>query len=272
MLSSLRAEKNKAILRWENRRWESGSEKVLYGIDVPTLALANGVTLVAAAIAALTGFGYALLATPILVMLLPPRIVVPVVLQTSIVLLLLLAYEARVNMDWKKIGRWVLGALPGMFLGGYALWVIEDGQMRSLIGVITLLAAALTWLRPSKPWKREWPGSLGVGLLSGIMAGASGMSGPPVVLYGLKQNWEHSVLRASLIGYFGVVHFLTLCVLQGYGMVDRQTLMLGGAILPGLIVGFALGMKWRNYVDQKVFRYIALGLLCTTGILALLKH
>jgi len=234
--------------------------------------MANGVTFMAATIAALTGFGYSLLATPVLVLLLPPRIVVPVVLQSSIILLVLLAFEARSSMDWKKIGRWAFGALPGILLGSYALWAVEDRQMRSLIGVITLIGAALTWLRPSKPWKREWPGALGAGLLSGVMAGASGMSGPPVVLYGLKQNWEHRVLRASLIGYFGVVHILTLCVLQGYGMVDKQTMALGGAVLPGLFLGFVLGMKGRNHIDQKLFRYIALALLCAMGTLALLKH
>lgn len=245
---------------------------MLYGIEGSTLLLANGVTLVAATIAALTGFGYALLATPILVLLLPPRIVVPVVLQSSIVLLILLAIEARLDMDWRKIGRWVIGALPGMWVGGYALWLVEDGQMRAFIGIITLFGAATMWLRPTRPWRREWPFAIGAGLLSGIMAGASSMSGPPVVLFGLKQNWEHRVLRASLIGYFSIVHILALFVLQQFGMVSGQTMTLGGAVLPGLLVGFACGMRWRNRVDQKVFRSIALVLLCTMGTLALLKH
>ena len=249
-----------------------GAFLVLYGIVGSTLLVANGVTLVAATIAALTGFGYALLATPILVLLLPPRIVVPVVLQSSIVLLCLLSFEARADMDWKKIGRWTVGALPGMWVGGYALWLVEDGPMRALIGVITLLGAAITWLRPGLPWPREWPFAIGAGLLSGIMAGASGMSGPPVVLFGLKQNWPHRVLRSSLIGYFAVVHLLALLVLRQFGMVSGQTMALGCAVLPGLFVGFACGMKWRKRVDQKVFRSIALVLLCTMGTLALLKH
>ena len=95
-----------------------GAFLVLYGIEGSTLLVANGVTLVAATIAALTGFGYALLATPILVLLLPPRIVVPVVLQSSIVLLCLLSFEARADMDWKKIEEGQRGALPGMWVGG----------------------------------------------------------------------------------------------------------------------------------------------------------
>ena len=68
----------------------------------------------AALIGTLTGFGYALLATPLLVLVLPPRDVVPLVLMSSIALLVLLAIESRREMDGRKIGRWTVGALPGM--------------------------------------------------------------------------------------------------------------------------------------------------------------
>ena len=225
----------------------------------------------AALIGTLTGFGYALLATPLLVLVLPPREVVPLVLLSSIVLLVLLAIESRREMDGRKISRWVLGALPGMLVGGHVLATVSDNTMKTVIGVITLCAAAVLSLRPGRPWQLEWPGALGAGLLSGVLVGASGMSGPPVILFGLKQHWDYRVLRASLIGYFGIIHALAVLVLGrlGVGGVEDSFQVL--SILPGVFLGFILGMKWRSRVNHTLFRSIALGLLCASGVLALFR-
>ena len=239
------------------------------GFDWGAIAFANGVMGAAALIGTLTGFGYALLATPLLIWIMPPRIAVPLVLLSSIVLLTMLTIEAFREMDGKKIGRWVLGALPGMLVGGYALSQVAEGTMRTLIGAITLFGAVLLWLRPSQPWSREWPGALSAGLLSGVLASASGMSGPPVILFGIKQQWDHRVLRATLIGYFAVVHLMALIVLGGFGLAGSEVFVRGMAVLPGVLLGFGLGMKWRSRVDQALFRYIALGLLCAMGAIAL---
>lgn len=236
-------------------------------IDLYALCLANVVVAVAALISALTGFGYALLATPLLILLLPPQVVVPVVLISSVLLTGLLGYEARAEMVWGRIGRWLVGALPGLFVGGYVLWVVEADDMRLAIGGITLLGALATWWKPVRPWGRERPLAVLAGFFSGIMAGASGMSGPPVVLFGLNQNWDHRQLRATLIGYFIIVHLGAILVLQEYGMVDGRTLELGARLLPGVFLGYVVGMKWRRRVDQRLFRNIALGLLCTMGMI-----
>lgn len=224
----------------------------------------------AALIGTLTGFGYALLATPLLIWVMPPRIAVPLVLFSSIVLLALLTVEAFSEMQGKKIVRWALGALPGMLVGGYVLSSMPEDTMRSLIGAITLLGAILLWLRPTQPWRREWPGALAAGLLSGVLASASGMSGPPVILFGIKQQWDHRALRATLIGYFAIVHLLALFVLGGFGLAGGEVFIRGGAVMPGVLLGFALGMKWRSRVDQALFRSIALGLLCAMGGIALI--
>ena len=243
----------------------------LFELNLSFLLYANGVMGAAALIGTLTGFGYALLATPLLVLVLPPREVVPLVLLSSVVLLVLLAIESRREMDGSKISRWVLGALPGMLVGGYILATVSDNTMKSVVGVITLCAAAVLSLRPGRPWQREWPGALGAGLLSGVLVGASGMSGPPVILFGLKQHWDHRVLRASLIGYFGIIHALAVLVLGRLGVGGTEDSFQVLSILPGVFLGFIIGMKWRSRVNHTLFRSIALGLLCASGVLVLFR-
>ena len=238
--------------------------------DNETLLLVNGICFFAAAISALTGFGYSLLATPCVSLIMAPRLAVPLVLFSSLVLLMMLTLDAWRKMDFPRIGRWLIGAVPAIWIGAYALSIFTDIDMRSLIGCATLLGALAIWCRPGKPFKNEWLWAILSGVFSGVMVGASSMSGPPVVLFGIKQRWDHKTLRASLVGYFSIVHLLALLVLGKLGVTDVNHVFQGLWMLPGLVIGFFTGMKFRERIDNQLFRRIALVLLLVAGSLALL--
>ena len=116
---------------------------------------ANLVIFSAALFSSITGFGYALLATPVLLLFLAPKIVVPIVLMSSMPLSLLLAREAYSDMSKAKIGLWLLGALPGMVFGAYGLAHFDEGVMRVGIGAVTILAALSVWSKPDSPFVKE---------------------------------------------------------------------------------------------------------------------
>ncbi|MEE3234741.1 MAG: sulfite exporter TauE/SafE family protein [Candidatus Latescibacterota bacterium] len=238
-------------------------------IDNETIVLVNIICFFAAAVSALTGFGYSLLATPCVSLIMAPRLAVPLVLFSSLVLLILLTLDAWRKMDFVRIGRWLIGAVPAIWIGGYALSVFADVYMRSFIGCATLVGALAIWCRPGVPFKNERPWAILSGVFSGVMVGASSMSGPPVVLFGIKQQWDHKTFRASLVGYFSVVHLLALLVLGELGVTGFGHVLQGLWMLPGLLLGFFVGMRFRERIDNQFFRKIALVLLCVTGILAL---
>ena len=173
------------------------------------------------------------------------------------------------KMDFVLIGRWLIGAVPAIWIGGYALSVFSDVDMRSFIGCATLTGAVAIWCRPGAPFTNERPWAVLSGVCSGVMVGASSMSGPPVVLFGIKQQWDHQTFRASLVGYFSVVHLLALLVLGNLGVTGVDHVLQGLWMLPGLLIGFFVGMGFRERVDNQVFRKIALVLLCVTGSMAL---
>ena len=241
-------------------------------LDIASVGWANLAIGAAALISSITGFGYALLAAPVLVLFLPPKIVVPVVLMSWMPLSLLLISESYAEIAWPKIGDWLIGALPGMILGVYGLAKIAEGPMRGGIGVMTLLAALVILLRPRRPIRREQPVSILVGLLSGAMAGASGVSGPPVVLFGLNQGWDHRVLRACLIAYFTVLHAMTIVVMGNFGMINSQTLGLAVWVLPGLAMGYLLGFRLRDRINSTFFRNLTLCLVGLAGFLSILRY
>mgnify|MGYP001162853659 FL=1 len=238
-------------------------------IDNETIVLVNVICCLAAAVSALTGFGYSLLATPCVSLILAPRLAVPLVLFSSLILLTMLTLDAWRKMDFVRIGYWLIGAVPAIWIGGYALSVFSDVDMRSFIGCATLTGAVAIWCRPGAPFTNERPWAVLSGVCSGVMVGASSMSGPPVVLFGIKQQWDHQTFRASLVGYFSVVHLLALLVLGNLGVTGVDHVLQGLWMLPGLLIGFFVGMGFRERVDNQVFRKIALVLLCVTGSMAL---
>lgn len=241
-------------------------------IDILSIGWANLAICVAALVSSITGFGYALLATPVLVLFMAPQVVVPIVLMSWMPLSLLLARESYGDISWPKIGRWLLGAVPGMVIGVYGLVHIDEGLMRGAIGALTIMAAFSVWLRPGSPFVRDRLVAIMAGLVSGTMAGASGVSGPPVVLFGLNQGWDYRVLRACLIAYFALLHAMIIAVLSNFGMINGQTLSLAAGVLPGMFIGYLLGIRLKERIDSAHFRTLALCMISLAGIAAIIRH
>ena len=244
------------------------------GVDmsVGTVLIVNCIIGAAALVSSLTGFGYALVATPLMVLLFPPQTVVPVIMVSWLPLAALLVRESRERMQWRRIGRWGGGAIVGIPLGVYGLAATAPGLMRAVIGAATLLAALTLGLKPTRPLRHESLVAPLAGLVSGIMGGATGMSGPPVILFGLNQGWEHRALRANLIGYFAVKQVLVLIFLQGFGILNLGTLTLGVAALPGMLLGYNAGIALKDHVPYRHFRVLAFCLVGAAGLAALVRH
>lgn len=241
-------------------------------MDGQTALVFNLIIGLAATISSLTGFGHALVATPFLVLLFPPQQAVPVVMISWVPLAALLVKESWGRMNYCRIGRWLVGSVLGIPLGVYGLAHIEEGTMRAAIGALTLIAALTLGLKPAHPLRREGLLAPLVGFASGVMGGASGMSGPPVILFGLNQGWDHRELRANLIGYFVAKHALVLLLLQKFGILDGKLLLLGAASLPGLFAGYLIGIRLEKRISQQHFRLLALALVGLGGLLALVRH
>ena len=240
--------------------------------DIVIFGWANLAIGIAALISSITGFGYALLAIPMLVIFLAPQVVVPIVLMSYMPLSLLLAREALGDIAWSKIGQWLLGAIPGTVVGAYGLAYIDEGLMRGTIGILTIVAALSVWLRPASPFKRDRLIAATAGLVSGIMAGASGVSGPPVVLFGLNQGWDYRVLRACLIAYFAVLHALTIAVLGNFGVVNGLTLAMAVGVLPGMFIGYLIGIRLKEWIYSKHLRTLTLIVVSLAGLAAMIRY
>ena len=106
------------------------------------------------------------------------------------------------------------------------------------------------------------------GLLAGILGGAYGMNGPPLVIYGAMRGWSAAHFRATLQGYFLPA---SLIGMGGYWLaglwsstVTRYYLF----SLPVTVLGVYLGRVINHRLQGEGFsKYLYVGLV---GVGALL--
>ena len=238
-------------------------------ISFESVVLISSVIAVAASVQGITGFGFNLLAVPILILFFPPHLVVPGVLMAYVPLGLTQTFQLRRSIDFRIWASFVGSAVVALPLGAYILGEADVKTMRMGIGSVMIFLALLLQFRPGLPFRRDFLSRILTGLLSGVLSGSTGVSGPPLVLLGLKQHWPYTAFRATLIAYFTMVSILTIPFHWRIGLVTPQTVQFAGSALPGLLVGFFLGAHLRSRVDASVFRWVALAMVIVGGLSAI---
>ncbi|MBU0726973.1 MAG: sulfite exporter TauE/SafE family protein [Alphaproteobacteria bacterium] len=236
-----------------------------------SFALVFLVVTFAAVVRAFTGFGFALLAIPALVLILPPTQVVPFIFILEIGISMILLPHLWREVDMRGL-RWLLpGALIATPFGGLLLLALSAEALRLGIGLVVLSAALLMWRGLSF---RKAPGplaALATGGLSGILNGAAGIPGPPVVLFYLSTPAANAVSRASLIAYFAIIDILGVAVAAYNGLVDGETLRWVLWLVPATVLGSVIGQYAFRRANPGLFRPIVLLVLLATGLAGAVK-
>ena len=230
------------------------------------LVLALGATVQSA-----TGFGFNLLAAPLLVFLLPDTsAVVPALHVAWFPLGVALMLRNRREINPSRVVWWLVPAVPGTFLGVWMLTAARTDAtvLRRFIGAVTIVAAILLALKARHPLKRERLWMAGAGGLSGFLGGSTAMAGPPLLILGLNQGWSAHHFRADLLCYFLLLSILTISLYVWRELLTGTSLGYAAAGLPGLAAGFFIGTWLSRHVSGDRFRYVAIALLCIAGVLA----
>ena len=150
------------------------------------------------------GFGEALFAVPLLVMRIPAGVAVPLAVLMSITVAGFVMAQ-----DWRQVyartAAWLVGAtLLGIPLG---IWLLTHGNERlikaTLAGVLIAFSGYSLLARTPPHLPRDRVGWLvGFGFVAGVLGGAYGMNGPPLVIYGSLRRWSAQHFRATLQAYF----------------------------------------------------------------------
>jgi len=240
-------------------------------MDSSTVLFGSGVILASAAIQGATGFGFAVFAVPLLMLVIEPREAVVVSAFLGLVASVSVALVSRRGIDWQVLRAWTGGALVGLPLG-LAIFVVAPGRILTLIvGISIGVVAVLLLNRASTPTRQSKGLQFAVGVPAGVLAGAVGMAGPPVALYSAWTHYPKHLFQATSASFGFGASIIGLC---GYGLtgnISSTQLRLAGALLPSLVVGVILGLMLHKRISQLWFDRVILVLLMALAVSLLIR-
>jgi uncharacterized membrane protein YfcA len=229
--------------------------------------LAFGVIMLAAFAQSVSGFGFSLVAVPLLAMGVGPQ---PAVVAATIVSMCLngvTAYAHRRHVDVPASRRLLLSLLLGLPLGLLALRLLPDGALVAVIALVTLGCTVVVW----RGWQISPAGWTvrGAGLLSGLLTTATATNGPPLVAALQAMRLEPRSFRATLALLFVMVSPIAVVGFALTGLLTPRAALVAGIGLPAALLGGWLGNRLFSRFDATAFRRVVLGALLVSSVAAL---
>jgi uncharacterized membrane protein YfcA len=227
-----------------------------------------GITAVMAASALLqgaVGFGLGLLAIPFLIYL-DIRFVPGPLLVAALTLHVLVLRRDRSGIDASGLtallGARFLGTIPAALL---LAWLPVEST-RLLLAIVVLAGALMSFVHSGGPPNRVV--LFVAGLVSGFMATAAALGGPPVAL--VYQRESGLRLRGTLAAYFIVGTIVSLFALTWAGRFTTEEVRLSFFLIPGTVLGFLMSHRAAAYLDAGYTRIAVLtvSMLAAIGVLA----
>ena len=161
-----------------------------------------GVVFLATLVRSTLGFGEALVAVPLLALVIPVEVAAPLAVLVSVTVAVVVVLRDRRLVQFRSAARLVLATLPGIPLGLLLLTAAPEPAVKAALGAV-IVAFAAYCLAGRKPAElRDDRLAWAFGLGAGVLGGAYGMNGPPLVVYGTLRRWPPEEFRATLQGYF----------------------------------------------------------------------
>lgn len=191
------------------------------------------------------GFGEALIAMPLLTMVLGFQVAAPLIAMLSITVAAgILVYDWR-RVPWAGTWRLVLSSLVGIPIGFYFLTSVPETAVNIVLAFVIITFSVYCLTKPDRLKLHSELTSPIFGLMAGILGGAYNTQGPPLVIYATLRQWSAENFRVALQGVFIPTSLVIVLGHVVLGRVTGDVLWLYALSLPLVVIALPLG-KWLN--------------------------
>jgi uncharacterized membrane protein YfcA len=232
-------------------------------IDLITLLLV-AVSFVATLVRSTFGFGESLVAVPLFALFVPLQVAVPLSVLISVLVALVVVIQDHRHIEIYSAKWLILYAFLGIPIGLVVLSYGNEHWVKIGLGVLIVCYSCYSLLFKDRLALRGDSRLVlfFCGFLSGILGGAYGLNGPPLVVYGNLKKWSPRHFRATLQAYFLPA---SLFGVVGYGVKG----MLGWTVLgdflvclPAVVPAIFLGRYFNHRLrGERFFGYVYWGLV-----------
>ncbi len=235
-------------------------------ISLPDLISSIGIVTLGAVLQGTVGFGSALIAAPFLV-LIEPRLIPGPLILAGFFLSSLMSYRDWRSIDFQNL-KWALfGRIPSTALTAILLVFLPKTATESIIGLVVLLAVALSFsglkirLRPITLFS--------AGVASGFMGTMASIGGPPIAI--LMQYVQPTRFRGTLGAYFGMGSLMSIIALTLVGRFRLFELFAGLSLFPGILLGFFISNRLTHLLHREQLRPIVLTVSALAALAVILR-
>jgi uncharacterized membrane protein YfcA len=214
------------------------------------------ITLFAATVNGAIGYGFSSLTVPVAVLFYANRVLNPalVLVELAVNAYSLLMNRQSIRQVWRRTLPILVGLVPGVVLGSFALSALNGSSIKLLTYLILLPLILLqaAGFRRYISAERAIGVPLGAGI--GVLYSVTTISGPPLALMLNNQGFARQDFRASLALVRIAESGLTAIAYAFLGLYTLQTGSLIALIAPSVIVGVPLGVLLIRRMLAETFR------------------
>ena len=213
----------------------------------------------------LSGFGFSLLAVPLMTLVVSPRDAVVVATIIGSISTSSQAFIDRKHVDVPIARRLILASYAGMPFGLMAFVFVSETGLRLVLGVVVVTAAVLLMrgfhLRDDRH-RFDWL----LGIVSGFLSTSTSTNGPPLVFLMQARRLDPATFRATINTVFAVVNLGALALFASAGKVNSNNLSGVAVALPSLGIAIAVGYTVRRRITQARFNTLVIALMFLSAI------
>src|SRR3954468_8236765 len=232
--------------------------------------LLGGLAVAAAAfLGGVTGFGYSLVATPLLLLIgYPLRFVVTANLSVALVTRISVAVRFRRSASPRRVALLIGGAVPGLWLRVPVPPAGDPTDIKIAAGIVTMIAAGLIARSVNAPPPRSTiPGAAAItGFLGGFLGSSTSLNGVAPVLLLARDKASPRSFLAALAMYFVGANAIGLAILAIQHTIRTDALSPAFLVwLPGSLLGNWLGTTLGPRLPEVAFRRLTLVVVFVAG-------
>ena len=238
-------------------------------MDSPSLIVTVlSILFISAFIRSALGFGDALIAMPLLALVVGMQVATPLVAFIGSTIAIAILLRGWRSVDIKAAWRLIASSLVGIPIGLFFLKTAPEPAIKAALGILLIAFGLYNLITPKLPTFHNQKLAYVSGLIAGVLGGAYNTSGPPVVVYGTLRGWSPDNFRSTLQAYFLSTGWM---ILIGHGLAGLWTptvLRLYAYALPIIMLAIFLGGRANKVLSIGRFnRIIYTSLIVMGGLL-----
>lgn len=236
--------------------------------DPARLALVLVVVMGASIVKGAVGFGFPIIAVPLVTTILGPRVAVPLIAIPTLLSNVILVSRGEVTRAIGSLALLLGGIVVGTVTGALLIKILDPRLLSTLVGAVSLLYVLATVFRLTEKvvpsaGRRAAPF---VGLVAGVMGGATGIFGPLLAsyLHLLHLSKREFVLWITIM--FSVGNIVQIASYLRLGLYAGPMLSLSLLLCLPMALGTGAGILLQDRLAPETFSRIVLALVFVAAL------